>query len=148
MPDSRPPLDPATAVTEVLRMVRGTAIAELEVEWEGGMVRLRREPGAATTPEPASPATEPLGDVTICSNSVGVFHYPLEGPFPRVGDAVHDGDTIAEVETLQLRNAVLATQEGVLAAVLVEDLTPVEYGQPLAVIRAAGALATVEPLDA
>jgi acetyl-CoA carboxylase biotin carboxyl carrier protein len=134
--DPRPPIDPAAAVTEVLQLVRGTSISELEVEWEGGLVRLRREPGAvANTSSEAAPAAV-TGEVTISSSSVGVFHYPPGGTFPQVGDLVQQGETIAEVETLQLRTAVPATVEGVLIAVLVEDLTPVEYGQPLAVVHA------------
>ena len=147
MRDSRPPLDPAAAVTEVLRMVHGTSIAELEVEWEGGMVRLRREPGAIATAEPGAPAEEPASDIVIASSSVGVFHYPPGGAFPRVGDFVHAGGVIAEVETLQLRNAVTATADGVLAAILVEDLTPVEYGQPLAILQPADPAIFTEQVD-
>jgi len=142
MPDSRRPLDPAEAVTEVLRLVRGTSISDLEVEWEGGLIRIKREPhrelvdSAAATP--AAP-TEPE-DVTVTSTYVGVFHRDPDRSFPSVGDHVSEGTILAEIESIQFRNPIMSPVDGVLLSLEIEDLSPVEYGQPLATIRPQGGM--------
>ena len=45
------------------------------------------------------------------------------------------GQTVAHVETLRIQNMVTAPADGRIVEVLVADRTPVEYGQPLLVIR-------------
>lgn len=133
-------MDPARAVEDVLAVVSGTTIAELEVQWEGGRVRVVRDP-SWTRPNVAPPpsAEGAAGDrrVTVTSSYVGVLHRE-EGMFPAVGDHVAAGAALAEVETLQMRNPVSSPIEGMLAEVLARDRTAVEYGQPLFL---------VDPLD-
>jgi len=142
MPDSRRPLDPAEAVSEVLRLVRGTSISDLEVEWEGGMVRVKRDPHRDPVGSTAAAPSTPVqtADVTVTSVYVGVFHREPDRSFPSVGDQVSEGAILAEIESIQFRNPVTSPVEGVLVAIQVDDLAPVEYGQPLATIRPQGAL--------
>jgi acetyl-CoA carboxylase biotin carboxyl carrier protein len=66
---------------------------------------------------------------------VGAFHHKAEDHLPAAGDRVAAGAKIAEIDVLGIRNPVVAPIDGVLAALLVEDEAPVEYGQPVAVIR-------------
>jgi len=142
MPDSRRPLDPAEAVAEVLELVRGTSISDLEVEWEGGLVRVKRDPhrepigSVAVTPsEPVEPE-----DVIVTSTYVGVFRRDPDRTFPSVGDQVSEGTVLAEIESIQFRNPVVSPVDGELVSLEIEDLSPVEYGQPLATIRPEGAV--------
>ncbi|MPZ13742.1 MAG: hypothetical protein GEU73_04850 [Chloroflexi bacterium] len=123
-------------VRELLQLLRGTSIAELEVEWGGGSVRIQRDlaRGEAPTTVPTARPASPEERVVVTSAHVGIVHRD-NGSFPRVGDSVSEGMTIAEVETLGIRNAVKAPVDGSLADVLVDDRTPVEYGQPLAIIQ-------------
>lgn len=133
-------MDPAGALHDLLVLVQGTKIANLEVEWEGGSIRLQRDPSpgqAPATPLEAPPAP-PDERVIVRSGYVGVFHRDAAQALPAIGDRVAAGAAIGEVETLRIRNAVVAPAEGVLLELLVEDRTPVEYGQPLAVIRVLG----------
>jgi biotin carboxyl carrier protein len=44
---------------------------------------------------------------------------------------------LGEVETLGIRNAVRPPVAGMLIEMLVEDQTPVEFGQPLAIVHSA-----------
>jgi acetyl-CoA carboxylase biotin carboxyl carrier protein len=123
-------------VDTLLGLVRGTRIAELEVEWDVGSVRVKREPSVPATPD-LETSDAPLGDgsVVVTSNYVGVFHREPPTAFPAIGDPVRAGQTVAHVETLRIQNSVQAPIDGALVDVLVGDGTPVEYGQPVLVIQ-------------
>lgn len=124
-------------VGELLAIVDGTAISELEVDWDGRSVHIRREPSRETArvEQQQSKEARPAEDrVVVTSTSVGVFHRDGAAGFPEPGQVVAAGAPVAEVQTLGIRSPVVAPVDGTLAAVLVDDGTPVEYGQPLLVI--------------
>jgi acetyl-CoA carboxylase biotin carboxyl carrier protein len=128
--------DPTEAVEAVLGLVDGTRISDIEVEWNGTHVRVKREPSAFDPGLEKPELTASEDDATtVTSMYVGVFHRHPAAAFPAVGDTVSAGQTIAHVETLRIQNTVVAPVEGTLAELLVDDGTPVEYGQPLVVIR-------------
>ena len=125
------------AVDEALAAIRGSSIAELEVEWEDGHLRLHRDPSAGTIPfEPASETITPADDrIVVISEHVGVFHGGAGGPFPRPGAWVEAGTQLGVIETLGIRNPVVAAVDGRVEDVLVDDGAAVEYGQPIATLR-------------
>jgi acetyl-CoA carboxylase biotin carboxyl carrier protein len=89
----------------------------------------------AAPPEPA-PAAE-----TISAATVGVFYRsPAPGapPFVAEGDEIGAGQQIAIIEAMKLMLPVEADKGGRIAEVLVADGEPVEYGQPLFRLAAAG----------
>lgn len=99
------------------------------------------EPVAAT---PVAPAGSSNGAVDIppgtqiTSPSVGLFwRAPSPGapPFVEVGGPVNAGDTVAIVEVMKLMNHVTAPATGTVAAILVDNGAPVEFGQVLVVIE-------------
>ena len=129
-------LDPALAVEQVLATVRGTSITELEVDWGQGSVRLTREaraPGRASAAEIAEVSA--TANVTVVSTNVGIFHRDSARKLPGLGDWVAAGALLGEIETLRMHNNVASPVAGVVIEVLVEHGAPVEYGQPLFVIR-------------
>ena len=128
--------DPTRAVVEVLRAVQSTSISEIEVEWEGGRVRVTREPSLMdpVSAPPSSDAEPQQTAVVVRSAHVGIFHREPEARLPEPGDAVSEGQTLAEVETLGIRNPVTAPVDGTLAEALLDDGAAVEYGHPLFVI--------------
>lgn len=130
--------DPALAVEQVLATVRGTSITELEVDWEDGSLRLTRDflaPTSATTPELTE--SRPIDEVTIVSSNVGIFHRDPARRLPGLGQWVAAGTVLGEIETLRMHNSVTSTVAGVIVEILVEHGAPVEYGQPLFVVRPA-----------
>jgi acetyl-CoA carboxylase biotin carboxyl carrier protein len=81
-------------------------------------------------------ATSPTGTV-VESPSVGLFWRapsPNSPPFVEVGARVAPGDTLAIVEVMKLMSHVVAPVGGVVKAILAENGTTVEYGQPIVVI--------------
>ena len=84
----------------------------------------------ATTPQP------PAGD-QVKSPMVGTVYLqaqPGAPAFAKVGDKVNEGQTLLLIEAMKTMNPVTAPRGGTLAAILVADGQPVEYGEPLAVI--------------
>lgn len=124
--------NPARAIEEVLDAVRGSSISELEVEWEDLRVRVARDPSASSLDPPPESAVEPDPEVTVRSAYVGVFH--VDSSLPGHGSSLAAGARIGEIETLGMRNPITTPAAGTLLQVLIEDLAPVEYGQPLVVI--------------
>ena len=60
---------------------------------------------------------------------------PEAKPFVEVGSIVKAGDKILLVEAMKTFNEIVAPKAGKVVEILVEDGSPVEYGQPLLVIE-------------
>lgn len=70
----------------------------------------------------------------INSPMIGTFYRsssPDKPPFVSVGDTVNVGDTICIIEAMKLFNEIEAEVSGKIVKVLIDDATPVEYGQPI-----------------
>ncbi|MDW8335335.1 MAG: acetyl-CoA carboxylase biotin carboxyl carrier protein, partial [Bacteroidia bacterium] len=69
---------------------------------------------------------------------VGTFYAapsPGASPFVQVGQTVKKGDTLGIIEAMKMFNPIEAEFDGTVVAILVESGQPVEYEQPLFVIR-------------
>ena len=90
-----------------------------------------------TTEETASVTATPLGH-QVKSPMVGTFYRspsPDTAAFIEVGSEVKQGDTLCIVEAMKMMNQIEADASGNVLAILVEDGDPVEFDQPLVVIR-------------
>ncbi len=96
--------------------------------------------GSVRTDTPAADADDeqiPAGHI-ITSPMVGTFYQaPSPGgkPFVEVGQRVEVSDTVCIIEAMKILNQIEADHAGVIGAILAENGQPVEYGQPLFVIR-------------
>ena len=87
--------------------------------------------------EPATPQVAPPGrsDLTeITSPMVGTFYRaaaPGEEPFVEVGNNVKVGQTICILEAMKLMNEIESEFNAEIVEILVENGTPVEFGQVL-----------------
>ena len=87
--------------------------------------------------EPEAPQVAPPGrsDLTeITSPMVGTFYRaaaPGEDPFVEVGNNVKVGQTICILEAMKLMNEIESEFNAELVEILVENGTPVEFGQVL-----------------
>ena len=91
-------------------------------------------PAAALTPEAA--ARDAYHKVV--APMVGTFYAapsPSSPPYVRVGQHVKEGDVLCILEAMKLMNEVASEVSGTVRAILVQDATPVEYGQPLFAIE-------------
>jgi acetyl-coA carboxylase, biotin carboxyl carrier protein len=77
-------------------------------------------------------------DKVVASPLVGTFYAapsPESEPFVSVGEQVKKGQVLGIIEAMKLMNEIECEYDGVIEAVLVEDGSVVEYGQPLFRIR-------------
>jgi acetyl-CoA carboxylase biotin carboxyl carrier protein len=123
----------AADLEAVLALVAGTDVVELDVRFGESRVSVRRPPNAAVSaPEPVGGASQ-ISDaavLAIASPLVGIFH-----PSVATGDIVQQGQAIGAIEALGMPTSVDAPQGGTVEDLLVPDGSPVEYGQPLIVLR-------------
>jgi acetyl-CoA carboxylase biotin carboxyl carrier protein len=102
-----------------------------------GMPMHTQAPAAgATQPAAAGPA-QPQGEV-FKSPMVGTFYRagsPEAEPFCKPGDRVSADRTICIIEAMKVMNEIKAEREFEVLDVLVKNGEPVEFGQPLFLIR-------------
>ena len=84
-----------------------------------------------------NPKEEIDGEV-ITSPMVGTFYRaasPDSKPFVEKGQKVKKGDTLCILEAMKMMNQVNAETGGTIIDIMVDDAEPVEFGQPLFVIK-------------
>ena len=103
-------------------------------------VTVQSAPVVAAAPEVAvetpvaSSVTDDSKYVTIKSPMIGTFYRkpsPDKDPFVNVGDEVNIGTVVCVVEAMKLFNEIESEISGKIIKVLVEDMSPIEYDQPL-----------------
>ena len=143
-------------VKKLIELLEESGIAEIEIKEGEESVRISRTSGVpaapAAMPMPAAPAAAPATPVaaepepetparpsghTVNSPMVGTFYRassPTAKPFVEVGDTVGVGDTLCIIEAMKMFNQIESDKAGKVAEILVENGSPVEFGQPLFVI--------------
>ncbi len=95
-------------------------------------------PKAAQAPAPAPQEEEsPLSGHIVTSPMVGTMYTspsPTTDAFVSVGQRVEKGDVLCIVEAMKMFNQIESDVAGVIKAIVVENGTPVEFGQPLLII--------------
>lgn len=161
MSASKSKLDTAI-VRELASILRDGDLGEIEVEHEGLRIRVSK-PAAPTvsyaaavapSPAPAPTIAAPAGMSTetavpasgaasapenaVTSPMVGTVYFapePGATPFIAVGDKVKKGDTLLLVEAMKTFNPIESPRAGTVKKIIVSDLQPVEFGEPLIVIE-------------
>ena len=143
---------------KLIDLVEESGIAEIEVTEGEEKVRITRAtaaqpvfaapaaiaPAAAApavaAPVSAAPAAPAARDLSNAQKSpmVGTFYRapgPNAAPFVEVGQQVKAGDTLCIIEAMKLMNEIEAEKSGTVKEILVDNGTPVEYGEPLFIIE-------------
>jgi len=92
-------------------------------------------PVAQTPAAPAAPAADDNSKyITIKSPMIGTFYRkpaPDKPTFVEVGSSIAKGDVLCVVEAMKLFNEIEAEISGKIVKILVDDMSPVEFDQPL-----------------
>jgi acetyl-CoA carboxylase biotin carboxyl carrier protein len=92
-------------------------------------------PVAAAPATPVAPAADDNSKyVTIKSPMIGTFYRkpsPDKPVFVEVGSSIGKGDVLCVVEAMKLFNEIEAEISGKIVKILVDDMSPVEFDQPL-----------------
>ena len=145
----------------LVRLMKGGDVSELEVDDSDNGLRIRLKRGGgggesaptvqllggagsfAPAPEVTAPAQAEESEAelegkVISSPMVGTFYRtpsPDADPFVRVGDRVEEDTIVCILEAMKVMNEIPAEVVGDIAEVLVENGEPVEFGQPLFLLR-------------
>ena len=95
--------------------------------------QLKVEPSAPGNPPPAVPATR-ADLVEVTAPMVGTFYRspaPGEPSFVEVGNRIGVGQTVCILEAMKLMNELESEVSGEVIEILVENGTPVEFGEVL-----------------
>ena len=89
----------------------------------------------AAAPVAAAPAViENAHYITIKSPIIGTFYRkpsPDKPMFVEVGTTIAKGDVLCVIEAMKLFNEIESEVSGKIVKILVDDMSPVEYDQPL-----------------
>lgn len=102
--------------------------------------QIHTPPAAATAAaniETPPAIIETVAGKQITSPMVGTFYRsssPTTPPFVEIGQEVKAGQVLCIIEAMKLMNQIESDQAGIIKDILVNDGTPVEFGQPLFVI--------------
>ena len=93
--------------------------------------------GFSPSSNTSAPPVPPPGSsdlLEITSPMVGTFYRasaPGEDPFVEIGSSISEGQTICILEAMKLMNEIESELKGEVVEILVENGTPVEFGQVL-----------------
>ncbi|KFF04869.1 acetyl-CoA carboxylase biotin carboxyl carrier protein [Flavobacterium reichenbachii] len=83
---------------------------------------------------PEAPAANDSKYVTIKSPIIGTFYRkpsPDKAVFTEVGNTIAKGDVLCVIEAMKLFNEIESEISGKIVKILVDDMSPVEFDQPL-----------------
>lgn len=147
-------------VKKLIELLEDSNLTEIEIVEGEESVRLIRggqtaapqfiQQAPAAPAAPAVPAAVPAGipgddnheqipaGEAVLAPMVGTFYAsssPEAPPFVTMGQTVGVGDTLCIIEAMKMFNQIESDVAGTVVAILVENGQPVEYDQPLFVIR-------------
>ena len=138
-------------IEEMLQLMESRGLVELEMEQQGLRIRLKKATSSpapqiveyiAGVSQPAAPSSATAGAqaaeesrrIIIKSPMVGTFYRapaPDAPPFVEIGQDLEVGQVVCILEAMKLMNEIKSEVAGRAVEILVENGSPVEYGQPL-----------------
>lgn len=95
-------------------------------------------PGWGNLEEPDEETTRPAGVEEITSPMVGTFYRaasPGADNFTETGQRIDDESVVCIIEAMKVMNEIKAEMRGEVVEILVESGEPVEFGQPLFLVK-------------
>ena len=150
-------------IKRIIELMKENELSEFELAEEGFRISLRRKglgvepqvimtpmaqpvaqaaaPAAAAVAAPAAPAAAPAVPsnwIEIKSPMVGTFYRsssPETEPFVALGKDVDNESVVCIIEAMKVMNEIKAEVKGTIRKILVENATPVEFGQALFLVE-------------
>ena len=141
-------------VKKLIELLEESGMAEIEIHEGEESVRISRgQAPLIQSPTPLPAVVQPISQAgeeraieeerplvdgkQITSPMVGTFYAaasPESSSFVKLGDQISVGDTLCIIEAMKIMNPIEAEIGGTVSAILVDNASPVEFGQPLFVI--------------
>ena len=148
-------------IQNLIKFVANSGVAEVKLEMDDVKITIRttlegnatettyvqQMPAQAALPQavtpqqitpvvavPAAPVAEDAHYITIKSPIIGTFYRkpsPDKPMFVEVGKTISKGDVLCVIEAMKLFNEIESEVSGKIVKILVDDMSPVEFDQPL-----------------
>ncbi|PJJ10363.1 acetyl-CoA carboxylase biotin carboxyl carrier protein [Flavobacterium sp. 1] len=148
-------------IQNLIKFVANSGVAEVKLEMDDVKITIRTTlegnvteatyvqqlPAQNALPQAASPqqiapvAVAPVAEpveknnyITIKSPIIGTFYRkpsPDKPMFVEVGKSIAKGDVLCVIEAMKLFNEIESEVSGKIVKILVDDMSPVEFDQPL-----------------
>jgi acetyl-CoA carboxylase biotin carboxyl carrier protein len=141
-------------IRDLAELLNDTGLTEIELERDGLKIRVAKQVTVTAMAAPshhAAPVTlaatsavaTPAGDPAshpgaVKSPMVGTcYRAPEPGAanFIDIGTRVAQGQTLLIIEAMKTMNHIPAPRSGTVTAILVDNSSPVEFGEPLVIIE-------------
>jgi len=140
-------------IQKLIEFIAKLGLQEVNIETEDIKLHIKKSmmhPGETAPPSssaPLVPQTLPKSEedvsepntnyLMIKSPMIGTFYRsanPDTPPFVKEGDTIHAGTKLCIIEAMKLYNEIESEHSGRIIKILVDNVSPVEYDQPLFLI--------------
>src|SRR5438045_3228132 len=144
--DTQKPSSWLARIEDLVHVLEGSTIGELELSEAGTEIIIRRSPGMVLVSSPRQGNTGPLEieagsseqrnaqGVAIIAPLTGVYYSaasPTTSPFVAIGDIVHVGQVVALIEAMKVFNEIQAEVAGRVLALVGKNGQVVQKGDVL-----------------
>ena len=153
-----------TQIQDLIKFVAKSGVSEVEIEQKDFKITIKTPgkgkqefiqvasapmmtapaqmamPAAAPAPAASAPAPVASNLIEIKSPMIGTFYRsasPDKPAFVEVGSEIHVGDKVCIVEAMKLFNEIESEVSGRIVKILVNDMSPIEFDQPLFLVEPA-----------
>lgn len=160
MADNKTGIDQAL-IRDLANILKDTDLTEIEIEQDDLRIRVSRNgntpmmmpqmpafnfqapaaPAPVAAPAAASAPAAPAGrdlSKAVTAPMVGTVYLasaPGARPFIEVGATVKEGQTLLIIEAMKTMNQIPSPKSGKVVEIIIDDASPVEYGEPLVIIE-------------
>lgn len=146
-----------TEIQELIDFITKSGLEEVNIETEAIKIHVKRSmpipqhvaaalpnvfsPSLSSSPSSVAPGKESSIEtnyITVKSPMIGTFYRspnPSEAPFVKEGDTIVKGSKLCIIEAMKLYNEIESEITGKIVQILVDDVSPVEYDQPLFLVH-------------
>jgi len=144
-------------IKEIIKLMNDNDLSEIEVEREGGKIRICKGPTGApvivsspmATPPMSAPGVnsqEPVAAMPVLSSGLKEIKAPMVGtfyrspspdapPFVDVGQVIEIGQVVCILEAMKLMNEIKSDVRGKIVDIKIQNAEPVEFGTVLLLIE-------------
>ena len=144
-------------IKAIIDLMKKNSVSEFELERQDFKIRLKRggvqvaqyedSPIAvAMPPSSAAPTVIPVSTTAVAASNDAEIKSPMIGTFYRapspesanyveIGTEVNADTVVCIIEAMKVMNEIKAEVRGVITEILIDNVKPVEFGQPIFRIR-------------
>ncbi len=137
-------------IQNIINFIKKTDLDDVSIETENYKIRVKKNNTEVTQlkekmpveiendeTKPAEESEIETNHITIKSPMIGTLYRspnPESEPYINEGDTINAGQTICIIEAMKLFNEIESEFSGKVIKILIDDISPVEFDQPLFII--------------